>query len=148
MTRIFTFLLLFFVTCSHAQTTDLTKLSWLEGKWTRTNPKPGRVGFEIWERSTATGMKGKGISMKGTDTTFVERFELKAENGTLYYVADVPENKKPVSFKVVEITDKGFASENPSHDFPKRIEYWYDGKTLKATISGDGKFIDYLFQKQ
>jgi hypothetical protein len=127
---------------------DFSKLSWLEGKWTRTNARPGRSGYEVWERVSATEWKGRGIMLKGADTTLVEKVRLKVENGSIYYIADVPENKKPVSFKIVEISDKGFVSENPAHDFPKRIEYWYDGTTLKATISGDGKSIDYLFQKQ
>ena len=33
-------------------------------------------------------------------------------------------------------------------DFPKRISYQSDGVDLTATISGDGRSIEYLFQKK
>lgn len=97
---------------------------------------------------SATEWKGTGISMRGADTTMVEKLKIIIDNGELYYVSDVPENNKPIPFRIIELTDKGFASENPKHDFPKRIEYWYDGKTLTATISGDGKSIGFVFEKK
>ena len=57
-------------------------------------------------------------------------------------------NQKPVYFKLTEITDIGFVCENQEHDFPKKIAYQLDGKKLKAQISGNGKVIDYLFEKK
>ena len=83
--------------------------------------------------------------MKGTDTVFVEKLQLIIKEDNIYYVSDVPENPKPVSFKLTEITESGFVFENLSHDFPKKISYQQNGKLLKATISGDGKSIDYFF---
>jgi hypothetical protein len=63
-------------------------------------------------------------------------------------VADVPENKEPVYFKLTTITDHSFTCENPQHDFPKTISYIKDGIKLKATISGNGKSIEYLFDRK
>ncbi|WP_315820030.1 hypothetical protein [Paraflavitalea speifideaquila] len=63
-------------------------------------------------------------------------------------MADVPQNKEPVYFKLTAITKDGFTCENPNHDFPKKIDYKLDGNKLRATISGDGKAIDYLFERQ
>jgi flagellar hook assembly protein FlgD len=133
---------------SYSQTTDISRVEWLTGTWTRTNAKPGRSGAEVWGRKSATELVGHGYNLKGTDTTFVEKIKLVAKDGKLFYVADVPENKAEVWFEITSITEKGFVSENPKHDFPKKISYELKGSQLKATISGDGKSIDYLFVKR
>jgi hypothetical protein len=132
---------------SYCQTTDVSKVEWLTGTWTRTNAKPGRSGAEVWTKKSDTELDGHGYNLKGADTTFVEKIRLIAKDGKLFYVADVPENKGEVYFEITSISEKGFVSENPKHDFPKKIAYELTGKNLKATISGDGKSIDYLFVK-
>jgi hypothetical protein len=140
--------LVFSIHFSYAQVSaDLRKLSWLEGKWERTNSKPGKKGFEIWTKISSLEWKGRGISLTGSDTTFVEKLKLVAKDGAAYYVADVPENKTEVLFKFTELTESGFVCENPAHDFPKKISYQKDGNKMKAVISGDGKSIEYHFVK-
>ena len=124
---------------------DFNKLAWIEGTWTRTNSKADQSGIESWQKVSSHEFQGKGITMKGTDTVFVEKLQLIIKEDNIYYVSDVPENSKPVSFKLTEITESGFVFENLSHDFPKKISYQQNGKLLKATISGDGKSIDYFF---
>jgi hypothetical protein len=143
-------ILLLLNTTTYAQKTaeDFKKLDWLKGTWTRTNAKAGRTGYEAWKEAGPNKLTGLGINMKGTDTTFVEKIRIELKDGQIYYVADVPENKSEVWFAFTELTSKGFVVENPKHDFPKKISYEVDGKNLKATISGDGKAIDYLFTKQ
>jgi hypothetical protein len=126
---------------------DFNKLNWLEGKWIRTNVKPGKSASEMWKKISGTEWKGKGVTLKGTDTVFVEKLKLIAKEGSIYYVADVPENKSEVLFKFIELTDHGFVCENPKHDFPKRISYSIDGNKLKAVISGDGKSMEFLFER-
>ena len=86
--------------------------------------------------------------MKGADTSFVEKVKIVVKGGEIYYVADVPENSKPVDFKITSIDDKSFVCENPAHDFPKKIAYYKDGNNLRAVISGDGKEMEYLFVKK
>jgi hypothetical protein len=144
--------ILFFVAtsaCAQTKTTDdFKKLDWLKGTWTRTNSKAGRSGYETWRESGTTTLTGFGVIMKGADTAFVEKIRIELKDGQLYYVADVPENKGEVLFAFTELTNKGFVCENPKHDFPKKISYVVDGKNLKATISGDGKAVDYLFVRQ
>jgi len=127
---------------------DFDKVLWLEGVWNRTNVKPGRTAHERWTKGTGKELIGFGVSLKGADTAFVEKIKIVAKDNALYYVADVPENKEPVYFKVIEITAAGFVCENLQHDFPKKIVYQREGKNLKATTSGDGKSIDFLFVKQ
>lgn len=145
-----TIIFLFIINKSTCQQTitDLDKLSWLQGNWKRTNAKAGRSGSEHWEKISAKEWKGTGITMKGIDTSVVEKMRLTLKDDGLYFVADVPGNNGSVFFKVTQLDEKGFTCENPVHDFPKKIEYSITGKLLKATISGNGKSIDYLFEKQ
>ncbi|NIG55766.1 DUF6265 family protein [Chitinophaga sp. Cy-1792] len=127
---------------------DFKKLNWLEGKWMKTNVKPGRSGYEEWQRVSATSWKGTGISMRGQDTTFVEKLQLRIKDNYIYYVADVAENKELTWFKITHIGANGFTCEDPAHDFPKKIVYERTGKQLKVTTSGDGKSIEFLFEKE
>jgi hypothetical protein len=141
-------LLIFCATVCTAQSKDLKKLQWLEGEWNRTNAKPGRSGIEKWKMNSSTEMQGWGISMRGTDTSFVEKLKIVVKDNNIYYVADVPENKAVVLFKLTKSNDNEFVFENPEHDFPKQITYTRDGNKLKATVSGNGKTIEYLFEKK
>jgi hypothetical protein len=125
---------------------SMHELDWLVGKWNRTNTKPGHAGFEYWEKISETELCGKGINLKGADTVFVEKLKIILKDNQLYYVADVPENKSEVLFRVTAITDSGFVCENPQHDFPKKIAYTLEGEKLTASISGNGKQIDYFFE--
>ncbi len=128
---------------------DLKKFEWLTGSWNRTNiSKSGRTAYELWSKKENGMFTGHGGVLQGRDTIFKERFCILAKDNAIYYVADVPENKQVVYFKVTEINDLGFICENSEHDFPKKIEYTFDGVQLKAQISGNGKYVDYLFLKQ
>ena len=123
------------------------KLSWLVGTWNRTNSKPGRSSLERWEQVSPHEVRGFGVTLQGKDTTFIEKLRIIIKDNAIVYVADVPENQKLVYFILTEINDTGFVCENPEHDFPKKISYQLNGKKLKAQISGDGKVIDYLFER-
>ena len=123
-------------------------LSWLMGIWDRTNPVPGSTGSESWEQSSPYELKGSGITLKGTDTVFIEKIKLQIRDNDIFYVADVPENKKAIYFKLTKINPKGFICMNPKHDFPKKIEYLLNGSKLTVVISGDGKSQEYLFVKR
>ena len=128
---------------------DFKKLEWLKGTWDRTDiSKPGKSAHERWEKISQYQLRGYGITMQGTDTAFVEKISLLIKDNAIYYVADVPENKEPVYFKVTALTENSFECENPNHDFPKKISYQVDGQNLKAQISGDGKSYDFLFRKR
>lgn len=135
-------------TVAHETSVNFTKLEWLLGTWSRTNiSKPGRSSHERWEKIDPYSLKGFGVTMQGKDTVFIEKITILIKENDIYYVADVPENKQPVYFKLIEINDTGFICENPEHDFPKKISYQLSGTNLKAQISGNGKSVDYLFSK-
>ena len=127
---------------------SLSKLEWLLGNWVRTNAKPGRSGVEIWKKSSDQEFVGRGINLRGADTTFVEKLKIISKENKIFYVADVPENKEPILFEATSIAPNAVTFENPKHDFPKKIVYELTGSTLKATISGDGKAIEYWFKKE
>ena len=102
----------------------------------------------MWKKTSDQEFVGKGINLRGVDTTFVEKLKIISKDNKIFYVADVPENKEPVLFEVTSIKQNAVTFENPKHDFPKKITYELTGMKLKATISGDGKAIDYWFERR
>jgi len=127
---------------------NFKKLSWLQGTWIRTNSKGSQTGYEQWSETSPSEYRGVGVTLQGKDTLFVEKLRILERENELYYVADVPENQKPVYFKLTEITDSGFVCENPNHDFPKKIVYDVQKGKLKATVSGNGDSMQFLFEKK
>lgn len=153
MKSAFVFMLTAVATLTFGQTpstetaANFKKLEWLVGSWDRTNAKPGRSSNERWEKSKEFELRGIAVNMQGKDTTYVEKIAILIKDNSIYYVADVPENQKPIYFKLTEIDNIGFVCENPEHDFPKKISYQLEGANLKAQISGGGKSIDYHFKR-
>lgn len=127
--------------------TEIDKVSWLNGIWKRTNTRAGSSAEESWTKK-GDQLVGYGVTKKGNDTSFVEKIQILSKDKKLFYVADVPGNKAPVYFEITSAGENGFVCENPEHDFPKKIEYKRTGNKLVATISGNGKSFDYIFEKQ
>lgn len=146
----FTFSLIISASCfcqgtpSEVTQEKFKQLEWLLGKWNRTNVRPGSSAFENWKKVSDISFEGLGVSMKGSDTTFVESLKLEIRNDKIFYIADVSQNATPTLFEVKEVTDKYFSCENYAHDFPKVISYSLEAnKDLKAIISdgGDKKML-------
>lgn len=128
--------------------TDLKELKWFLGTWQRTNAKPGRSGVEVWNKISDVEFSGKGISLKGLDTAFVEKLKIVMKSNEIFYVADVPGNKEPIYFKVTTLTPSSVTFENLNHDFPKKIAYELMNGQLRAVVSGNRKSIEYLFVRK
>jgi len=151
-----TFLLFFIVISffSIAQNTptatpdNLKKIEWLTGTWNRLDMKPGRSGHERWVKISPQEWEGWGVSMRGSDTAFMEKLRIVVKDNLIFYVADVKGNKDVVYFKFTSLDDDHFVCENPDHDFPTKIEYHHKGNQLQASVSGPGKVIPYLFEKK
>lgn len=145
------FLLISFNACNEKDrgvtSPDIGRLSWLEGSWTRIGMPQGKSGFEIWDTSSPFEYSGTGISLRGQDTTFVEKLRIVAKEDGVFYVADVPENQEPVYFKFTTLTDSTFVCENPDHDFPKKISYTLKENRLTALLSGGGREVEFLFER-
>jgi hypothetical protein len=69
------------------------------------------------------------------ETVFVEHIAIEPRGEGFVYVAELPD-AAPVEFRLVERGEQWLRFENPSHDFPQRIEYRRDGNVLHAEISG------------
>lgn len=135
------------VAAQHFTDEFLSKLSWLQGKWERVIENPDQTGFEQWQMRNHS-FQGLGVTLHQEDTVFVEKLSIEMKENDWYYVADVEQNAEPTNFKITEVSEYGFVSENPDHDFPKRIEYQLvsDMKMI-VTISGDGRSVPFIFQK-
>ena len=153
MRRAYLFIFVFYVGSVSAQknSSDLAiqfeSLKWLEGKWQRTNVKPGVKAHEEWHPAAHDEFQGLGVTMKESDTVFLEKIKIIMKDGNIYYVADVRENQAPVYFKFTSITPHGFICENPEHDFPKKIEYRLSKSDLTVTISAGSKSQGYFFTR-
>jgi len=125
----------------------ISRLGWLEGRWERLNALPGQTAYEEWSIQPG-GLTGKGYALQESDTVFVEYLSILRIAEKLYYVAEVSHNAEPTRFEIIRITDSGFVSENPRHDFPKKIEYLRIGpERLQAIISGNGRSSTFTFRK-
>lgn len=124
-------------------------MSWILNNWERTNVRAGTTAFETWQKESDHVFTGTGVSMKGSDTTFVEQLRIEIKDNKIYYVADVRENATPTYFLMTEISASGFKSENPDHDFPKVISYELKGDDLTAVISDGGqKKMGFVFKRK
>jgi hypothetical protein len=144
-----TFLCLF-VHSGYAQESSkqkFKKLEWLVGKWTRTNAKAGQSGYETWSKVSDLKLSGKGVTLKGKETIFVEDLEFIVKGDDIFYTVVVTGEKQPVYFKLTALNNNGFTCENPAHDFPKKISYKHNGNNIMAVISGNGESINYNFAR-
>ncbi len=131
-----------------SQIPSIDDLAWLEGKWERTNAKPGTVAEEHWQRNTNGELRGIGFTKRGADTAFVERLVIKVIENEVYYSADVAHNQAPVLFKMITNDGNKVVFENKEHDFPNQISYeLLENGELKAQISGKGRTIDFPFRR-
>ncbi|MEP1035201.1 hypothetical protein [Ekhidna sp.] len=123
---------------------SMKDFKWLEVTWERQNVNPGTTAYEVWKKIDQ-GFEGLGVSLKGNDTTFVEKLWIVEKDSDFYYVADVKSNPEPTYFKITSISKNGFVSENPQHDFPKKIEYSLEGNKMTVVISAGEKAMGFVF---
>jgi len=142
--RLIILALVVLASCSVAK----SDFDWLVGSWERTNGRPGTQTIESWKKIDGETYKAISVVLKEKDTVYKEHCTIKKEGDSYYYIAEVPQNKNPTKFKIIEFTNQGFKAVNPEHDFPKEITYKVSGKTIIASISGGEKQIDYNFEKQ
>ncbi|MNK12321.1 hypothetical protein D3C87_303800 [compost metagenome] len=121
------------------------KLEWLVGKWIRANPAAGQSGYETWTKINGLKLSGKGVTLKGKETIFLENLEFIVKGNDIFYSVMITGEKQPTYFKLTALSANGFTCENTKHDFPKKITYQRDGKYVKAVISGNGQSMDYNF---
>jgi hypothetical protein len=118
-----------------AQTKPLVPAApaWMAGCWEQADA--GTWTEECWMQPRGGIMLGAGRSGRGEAVRAWEATQIVAgADGKLIYWAS-PNGGARVAFPMVSQgpTDIVFAS--PAHDYPQRIRYWLEGKTLNAEIS-------------
>lgn len=129
-------------------TAQLSQMAWLAGTWQRVDLPEGQSGYERWSYDSAQGFNGVGVSERGGKTVFEEKLRILLQDGAVYYVADVAENPQPVYFKLTELSEHGFAFENPAHDFPQKIAYKRHEQRLHVRVSAGDEATEFEFERQ
>lgn len=121
---------------------ELKKPDFLLGYWIRVNDKPNQITYEVWNPD----FTGIGFTMQHKDTVFKEIMSIIEKKDTLYLqVKGV--NEKPTLFYFTSQTATSFVCENPKNEFPKKINYYIESDTLKASVSNDDFTVDFSFIK-
>lgn len=150
------FTVVLFISCadnSNKKFEKLNELSWLDGNWGNKLGEGNLV--ENWTKSNDSTYTAKSYYIKGKDTLHVENITVTQRKEDVFYIATVKgqNNDEPVEFKLNPNTEVGFAFENPSHDYPQKIEYKkLSDNQMSATVSGkqEGKISSdtYILNKK
>lgn len=136
------------LTFSQADNTLMEEdFSWLTGSWERVNDNPKNKTTEFWEKISSQEWKGLGLTVQDTDTVFMEHMKISKREDDLYLNVSTPGNSEPIDFKITKHDKSSFIAENPAHDFPNKISYELTTAGIKATVSGSGKTIDFIFKR-
>ena len=122
------------------------QLAWIVGHWC--SDKNGERIEEIWLPAHGGVMPGMGRTLSGEVTSSFEYFRIVTQDHLPSYIAQ-PGGRPPVTFRHSDGGKHWVRFENPDHDFPKRVEYRRQGRTLYARIAGpgeDGKEIEISFE--
>jgi hypothetical protein len=113
---------------------DLSRLSWMEGRWAGTSD--GVVMEETWLAPSGGALLGVHRDVRGGRMVSFEFLRIETtEEGTFYFAS--PRSAPPTPFRLVEMGERRVAFENKQHDFPQRILYWLDAAgALHARIEG------------
>ncbi len=122
-------------------------LDFLIGNWKRLNEGAGKETFENWKKISPTEYSGIGFTMQKGDTISQEKMNFVEANGKWDLFVKMPEDKEPTKFQMTELKNNEFVCVNESIDFPKKIQYSFDGEKLKAKISNEEMEIPFEFEK-
>lgn len=118
------------------QPAQIESLHWLAGSWVSADPDGPRT-VEHWLAPDGGTMLGINRTVAGDRTVFFEYLRIEVEDGgPLVYLASPKGRHPPTRFARVDQGPQWIAFENPTHDFPQRIEYRRAGTQLTMTISG------------
>jgi len=121
------------------------ELDWLVGNWIRVGEKEGNQTYEYWNRRDINTLVGMGCTMKNTDTIWREDVLLIKRNGGWNFEVTGLGATSATIFKVTSLEADKFVCENELNEFPKKIEYAFDGTNINAVISGGGPTIPFNF---
>ena len=118
---------------------SIDNLKWIEGFWldsTAFSFRTPKVSFmEKW-KYYPDSISGKGVSIKGNDTTITSALCIREVNGEIKYIAR-PLGEAMIPFSLVLMGDNEVVFENLVNDFPQKIRYIKTSKdSLQVIISG------------
>ncbi|WP_448697985.1 DUF6265 family protein [Mucilaginibacter sp. AW1-3] len=133
---------------AYAQSPGIKVLYPLSGRW-EMQTKKGIFG-ESWKKVSADELQSTGYSIKGKDTTWLEKVQLIKKPDGIYYIPTVKDENggKAVPFKLISSVNNEFIFSNPQHDFPQRVIYHLvKPDSLHAWIDGQykGKYVKQDF---
>ena len=121
------------------KTYSIENLKWIEGFWldsTAFSFRRPKVSFmESW-KCYPDSISGKGISIRGNDTTITSALCIREVNGEVKYIAR-PAGDVMIPFSLIFMSDNEAVFENSIHDFPQKIRYLKTSRdSLQVIISG------------
>jgi hypothetical protein len=119
----------------------------LVGNYERFGEKEGQKTYESWTMNEAGEFIGIGCTLKGGDTIWKENIVLSEENGEWTFDVIGLGDTTTTSFLVTLMEKNRFICVNDLNEFPKKIEYAFDGKGINAEISGGGPTIPFNFKR-
>lgn len=127
----------------------LEPASWLLGEWLADDA--GKTITESWLAASPDTFEGSAVTRSAADGRIIESESLRLVRmaDAVFYVAKVAHNPWPVPFRLVEYPPQRLVFENPSHDFPRRLEYTLatDGVLTVAVSDGADKGFSLRFER-
>ena len=111
---------------------NLSELNWILGKWDLI--EGSTTTTEFWEIKDDSTFVGSGITKQGETVLFEEGLRIEFRNGTMSYVAILPD--KTAHFKLTKLDGHSVTFEDPKNDFPSKILYDFEYEKMNITISG------------
>jgi Domain of unknown function (DUF6265) len=133
---------------SAAPSTQLQAPAWLAGQWCSQSGKD--TIEEHWMPASGSFMIGMSRTRTALNTKSFEFLRIQPVEGQMALIAQ-PGGGKPTVFKQTASENNWMRFENPTHDFPKRIEYRRNKNKLTAVIAGpgeDGREMEIPFHYQ
>ncbi len=103
-----------------AQEVEISDAGWLSGCWVASSGR--RITEETWMAPAGGMMLGMSRTVRDGVATGYEFLLLRVIEGRLVYSAH-PSGQEPTDFRATSVSSALLRFENPSHDFPKRIDY-------------------------
>ncbi|MEO8670307.1 MAG: DUF6265 family protein [Tahibacter sp.] len=133
-------LILSIVTCGLLMTSKASAVDalpeWMAGDWcTHEGDEPGE---EHWLPARGGLMLGTNRTVVPHDKTRFEFLRIEQVDGVATYFGQ-PDGVSATAFKRTDGGSEWIRFENPTHDYPRRIEYRRHGHRLHAEIGGPGK---------
>ena len=144
--KILSYLGLFlFISCTNR---SLDNVDFLIGTWKIENQNQ----YETWTKTSENKLSGYSYEFIGNQKKVLETIAIKMINDQMIYEATVPSQNEgqTIQFVLNPEINSYFSFENPSHDFPKIIQYKKisEKEIMISVLGDDGKSFTYKMIKQ